>query len=572
MTNPSSASDPNPHPLEEYYGDTHRIAVMFQWFLGAILIGLTAGIFISVSHHDTLQAVFTGAGMPPVLAAYWLVRRQKFEAASVLLAVVLIALITVVSAQGLGIHHLSVLGYPAILIIASLVTRKSTMIWLTVYTIVCIGWLVFGELSGAYTPAVLEKSVPGDFFTASIILVMTAVMVRMVSEALFQSNIRYRRELQERQMAQQALAVSEKRFYEVFHASPVMMTIEGPDHRFIDVNPAFCDALGFSRDEVLGRIASELNLWASPEDVDRVRSFTTARTKLKNLELSFRRRSGEVGAALMSSDTFEVNGVGYELTSALDITDRKRIEAEREELIAELKAKNAELEQFTYTVSHDLKSPIITVKGFLGFLEQDLAEGKPERIHDDVTRINEAMDKMNRLLGELLELSRIGRLMNPPQAIPFEEIVQEALKIVHGQVESRGITVQVEAGLPVVHGDRQRLTEVLQNLLDNAAKFMGEQAQPRIEVGQRGEEDGKPVLFVRDNGIGVAPEFHERIFGLFNKLDPKIEGTGVGLALVKRIIEFHGGRIWVESKAGQGAAFLFTLPVTGALPKPASRL
>jgi len=100
----------------------------------------------------------------------------------------------------------------------------------------------------------------------------------------------------------------------------------------------------------------------------------------------------------------------------------------------------------------------------------------------------------------------------------------------------------------------------MQNLIDNAAKYMGGQKEPRIEIGQRGEQDGKPVFFVRDNGMGIAPEHHERIFGLFNKLDARSEGTGVGLALVKRIIEVHGGRIWVESVSGMGSTFLFTLP------------
>jgi signal transduction histidine kinase len=112
-----------------------------------------------------------------------------------------------------------------------------------------------------------------------------------------------------------------------------------------------------------------------------------------------------------------------------------------------------------------------------------------------------------------------------------------------------------------VTGDRQRLVEVLQNLLDNAAKFMGDQPNLRIEIGQRGEdaEQGKLIFYVKDNGIGIAPEHHERIFGLFNQLDPKMGGTGVGLALVKRIVEFHGGRIWVESEAGKGSTFYFTL-------------
>jgi len=236
---------------------------------------------------------------------------------------------------------------------------------------------------------------------------------------------------------------------------------------------------------------------------------------------------------------------------------------ERKRLIGELENKNSELERFTYTVSHDLKSPLVTINGFLGYLEQDAASGNLERFRSDTYRIQEAVNKMQRLLNELLELSRIGRTMNIPENIPFAELVREAVEIVQGQLTERGVTVQIQPNLPVVIGDRPRLIEILQNLLDNAAKYMGGQPIPQIEIGQHGDENGKPIFFVKDNGIGIAPEFHERVFGLFDKLDVKTEGTGVGLALVKRIVEVHGGRIWVQSEPGKGSTFFFTLPASG---------
>ena len=233
---------------------------------------------------------------------------------------------------------------------------------------------------------------------------------------------------------------------------------------------------------------------------------------------------------------------------------------EREKLITQLQSTNAELESFTYTVSHDLKAPLITINGFLNFLQKDALDGNAERIKSDMLHITEATGKMHRLLTELLELSRIGRMMNPPVSVPMNELIQDALDTVHGQIEKGGITVRTQPNLPLVRGDRQRLTESLQNLVDNAAKYMGAQVSPHIEIGQDGEEDGKPIFFVKDNGMGIAPEYHERIFGLFNKLDPKSEGTGIGLALIKKIIEFHGGRVWVESEERKGSTFYFTLP------------
>ena len=243
----------------------------------------------------------------------------------------------------------------------------------------------------------------------------------------------------------------------------------------------------------------------------------------------------------------------------LEIAERKQAEAEREALIAELEAKNAELERFTYSVSHDLKSPLITIGGFVGFLEKDALTGDQEQIKADVAHINDAVGKMQQLLDELLELSRIGRQMNPPEATSFEAIVREAVELAHGRIEMHDAQVEIAPDLPTVYGDRARLVEVVQNLVDNACKFIGEQPQPHIEIGAR-QDEAEMVFYVRDNGIGIEPQYHYKIFGLFEKLDPTSDGTGVGLALVKRIVETHGGRIWVESEGiGQGSTFCFTL-------------
>ena len=243
----------------------------------------------------------------------------------------------------------------------------------------------------------------------------------------------------------------------------------------------------------------------------------------------------------------------------LNITRQKQVEAQREALIGELESKNSELERFTYTVSHDLKAPLVTMSGFLGYLETDAMSGNVQRLRSDIQRILEANQKMQRLLNELLELSRIGRLMNAPETVPFQKIVEEALSRVEGRLSTAKVQVIVDKDLPMVHGDHIRMVEVVQNLLDNAAKFMGGQSTPKVEIGAQ-ENSGETVFFVRDNGIGIEPRFHQKVFDLFDKLNPGIEGTGIGLALVKRIVELHGGRIWVESEPGKGSMFCFTLP------------
>jgi signal transduction histidine kinase len=242
-----------------------------------------------------------------------------------------------------------------------------------------------------------------------------------------------------------------------------------------------------------------------------------------------------------------------------EITERQRVEAERERLLAEQEARNAEMERFTYTVSHDLKSPLITIRGFLGLLEQDAIRGNVECMQTDIAYIHTAAATMQRLLDELLELSRIGRVVHPLTEIPLSALAHEAVTLVAGQIAARGVQVYIAPDLPVVVGDRPRLLEVLQNLVDNAVKFMGTQPTPRIEIGCR-QEEKKTVYYVQDNGVGIDPRYHEKVFGLFERLEPESDGTGIGLALVKRIIEVHGGRIWVES-AGQGcgSTFCFTL-------------
>ncbi len=244
-------------------------------------------------------------------------------------------------------------------------------------------------------------------------------------------------------------------------------------------------------------------------------------------------------------------------TKVLELAARQQ---DRENLIEELEAKNAELERFTYTVSHDLKSPLITIRGFLGLLEEDASAGDAERMQSDIARITEAAEKMQWLLNDLLELSRIGRLMHPPEDINLKEIVGEAVEMVSGRLNAKNVQVKITADRQQLHGDRQRLREVFENLLDNAVKCMGSQPVPAIAIGTRPAGD-EIVYYVQDNGIGLAPQYREKIFGLFEKLDPAVEGTGVGLAIVKRIIEVHGGRIWVESEGVScGSTFCFTLP------------
>ncbi|MCR3883829.1 CHASE4 domain-containing protein [Methanotrichaceae archaeon M04Ac] len=253
--------------------------------------------------------------------------------------------------------------------------------------------------------------------------------------------------------------------------------------------------------------------------------------------------------------------VGGEIIRSRTRRELERAKDELEERIGEVEAKNAEMERFVYTVSHDLRSPLVTIQGFAGFLREDISDGDLDNIETDLGMIEDAAVKMDHLLKDTLELSRIGRVVNPPEEVSFGEVVHEVLEALSDKIKARLIKVVLPESWPAIRGDRLRMEEALTNLVENSIKYMGVEPHPEIEIGWRKEGVG-PVFFVRDNGIGIESDQREKIFDLFYKLDPESEGSGVGLAIVRRIIEVHGGKIWAEPGEGKGTTVLFTLPTS----------
>jgi signal transduction histidine kinase len=252
-----------------------------------------------------------------------------------------------------------------------------------------------------------------------------------------------------------------------------------------------------------------------------------------------------------------------------EVGERKRVEQslrtnekKLETLLSELAAKNAELEAFVYTVSHDLKTPIVTIEGFVGALREDFGDNLSAKGEEYLKFMTDAAKKMELLINDLLELSRVGRLAEKKTRFPFSEVVQESLATVRPLVQARGIEVTVGENLPVVYGDRKRMVQVLDNLLANAVKYIGkDNPSPRIDIGVA-EKNGQKAFFVRDNGIGIESGYFEKIFQIFQRLPSAkraAEGTGIGLTIVRRIIECHGGKIWLTSEPGKGSTFFFTL-------------
>ncbi len=225
-----------------------------------------------------------------------------------------------------------------------------------------------------------------------------------------------------------------------------------------------------------------------------------------------------------------------------------------------LEQKNEELERYTYTVSHDLKSPLITVKGFATFLIEDIKNNKFDNLQKDLSRIIQAADKMSTMLEEILEISKAGQIVKAHESIPLKQIVDEVLNLLSIVIKQKNATIKVSGNLPSIIADKNRIKDVFQNLIENALKYSKEDTNPVINIGCKKQRD-KTVVFVKDNGIGMKPELTEKIFGLFTKLQSNTKGTGIGLAISKRIIEAHNGKIWAESAGpGKGSAFYFYIP------------
>ena len=362
------------------------------------------------------------------------------------------------------------------------------------------------------------------------------------------------------------LAESENRYRVVVEDQTEFICRFTPGGTLTFVNDAYCRYFGLKQEECIGKQHSVV---LPPDDLNlmkkHIRSLT-CKNPVGFIEHRIIMPSGEVRWQRWSDRAiFDKDGHVVECQSVgKDITERKQAQFQRETLIKELEQKNAELERFTYTVSHDLKSPLITIRGFLGHLEKDALKADTVSLKKDINRIKSATNKMEDLLRDLLTFSRIGRIVGPPTMVSFTTIAEDAMELLEGAIQQRKVTVEIAPDMPVVNVDRDRVREAVMNLGENAIKFMGGQPHPKIEIGVRYDRD-QPVFFVKDNGIGIDPQYHKKIFGLFEKLDANTEGSGTGLAIVQRIIEVHGCRIWVESAgANQGSTFYFSLPVTGA--------
>jgi len=256
---------------------------------------------------------------------------------------------------------------------------------------------------------------------------------------------------------------------------------------------------------------------------------------------------------------------GGRIDHYIDITRIKDLEKGLREKTKRLEQSNEKLEEFSHVVSHDLKEPLRTVEAFSGFILEDYADQLDEEGVGYLKTLKKSSARMRALINDLLKLSSVHMDANSFERVNMQQLLEEIKEDL--EVRLQGVSLQVADDLPAVTGSKTRVRELFSNLIVNAIKY-NDKALPAIHVGYLKESNNRVMntFFVQDNGIGIESRYHERIFGIFEKLNPKEdqEGTGAGLAICKRIVEEHAGKIWVTSEVGQGATFYFTIPKTAA--------
>ena len=327
--------------------------------------------------------------------------------------------------------------------------------------------------------------------------------------------------------------------------------------RFLEVNDAYCHLIGYSQDELLTMSIPDVEAVERPEETAR-RIQKIREVGGDRFETRHKCKDGRIIDIEVSVNYMEIEG-GRFFVFLRNITERKRTELERERLMADLEAKNKEMEVFVYTISHDLKAPLVSLNGFSGALQNDSYSQLGKEGKHYVERIKANVAHMEALITSLLELSRIGQVVGSIEEIDVAALLREIRDGLAMGLEEVGAEFVVQEPLPSVRADRGRIHQVFVNLIENVVKFRSVERALRIEVGCR-QESGFYRFYVADNGIGIAPQYHEQIFTPFRRLHPEIEGVGIGLALVKKIVEHHGGRAWVDSEAGKGSTFYFTIP------------
>jgi PAS domain S-box-containing protein len=369
-----------------------------------------------------------------------------------------------------------------------------------------------------------------------------------------------------RKQMEEALRKSEKKFTTIFQAAPSLIALSTlKEGKIVDVNETALKICGYRREEMVGHTAGELCIWEDLKNRDRMVAALLEQGSVKNLEFRFRNKAGTSLMGLISAELIEIDGEQYMLSLVNDITDRKRAEEEVEMLnmnlaarAEELAAANRELEAFNFTVSHDLRRPLTAINCYAQVVEELCGENLGDECREYLREIYNGTLRMNRLIDTLMDFSRMTIRDLHRETVNLSDMAKEITAGLKMAEPERRVSFLIAEGISV-NGDRNLLRVVMDNLLGNAWKYTRVREEAVIEIGMT-DYAGKPACFVRDNGIGIDMTQANKLFAPFQRLPcTHVEGYGIGLATVERIIRHHGGKVCAEGELGKGATFYFTL-------------
>ncbi len=374
----------------------------------------------------------------------------------------------------------------------------------------------------------------------------------------------YGTDITDRKKAEEALLDSEDHFRDLYENAPNAYFSIGADGRIRRCNRRTGELLGYAVEELVGKPVLELYAETpngkkkAAEVLERSRAGETVRDE----QLEMQKADGNsIWINLSLSPGRDTEGRIIEIRSiAVDITERRRTEELLSKRTRELEETNNELQQFTYVASHDLREPLRMITSFSQSLEKRYKDKLDKTANEYIGFVVDAAARMQNLIDDLLVYSRVGTRGLPFEPVDMEKTLRSTLANLKMSIEETKTRISHDS-LPIIQADSAQMMQVLQNLLDNAIKFRREEEAPAIHLSARREGE-EWVFSVKDNGIGIAPELFGRLFILFQALHTRNEypGTGVGLAIAKRIVQRHGGRIWVESQPGKGSTFYFSIP------------
>jgi len=360
---------------------------------------------------------------------------------------------------------------------------------------------------------------------------------------------------------EQALGRTEAKFATVFRVCPDIITItNSATGRYVEVNDAFERVMGYGKAEVVGRTSTELGVWESVDERRRVLAALVDSPRLENFEVRLRRKNGEVFDGLLSLERTTLGGEDCLIMVTRDISDRKREEGLLRRTAEELQRSNMELERFAYVAAHDLQEPCRTICSFAQMLEKHHGSQLDADGRECLGFLAGGAQRMRDLIQGLLLYSRTGMAAARFIPVALDVVVTGVMADLASALNATGGAVEMGT-MPVVKGDPALLRQVFLNLIGNGIKFQPEGGSPRVWVTAE-HLDTEWRIAVMDNGIGIDAAYGADIFSAFRRLHgpDRYPGAGIGLAVVKRIVEAHGGRVWLDSAPGQGATFFFTLP------------